>query len=152
MPVKRDTSRLSFSRLIVRCVCPAPFSINALTSKRSLIASAASHFGGFPVGDCRIVTVSASESSATSRTISASRLPASSLSGQITKSLPRKGVKSNFSAFLRVNAPAPPKVHVAGMPASIKACAHFSPSTQTILCSFKMFGILYKGRTSGAFG
>ena len=152
LPVNLEISRLSLRRLIVLCVWPAPFSTNSLTSKSSSIASAASHLGGLSVGGCSIVTVFASASMATSRTISASRLPASSLSGQTTKSLPLNGVKSNLSAFLRVNAPAPPRVHVAGMPASINAWAHFSPSTQTTRCSFKMFGILYRGRTSGAFG
>ena len=121
VPLKREIRRLSLRRLIERRVLPAPFAMNLSTSKLSSIASAASHLGGLPDGGCSTVTLSASESSATSRTISASLRPASSLSGQIRSSLPRNGVKSNFSAFFLVNAPAPPRVHVAGMPASIKA-------------------------------
>ena len=71
LPVNLDISRLSLRRLIVLCVWPAPFSTNSLTSNSSSIASAASHLGGLPVGGCNIVTVLASASMATSRTISA---------------------------------------------------------------------------------
>ena len=72
-------------------------------------------------------------------------MPGSSLSGQITTAFPARGLQS----VLSTGALAPFMAVVATMPASMSACAPFSPSTNTTWLAPVSAGWLYSGRGSG---
>ena len=135
-------SRLSSSSEIGFLILLSCDLMNFSMSKPSSRASAASHFSSLVDGICRVSVVLAPASFAPASTIRANFLPASSLSGHRMTSLLRSGVKSNFCAVFSESIPAPPIVQVAAYPSSVRASAHFSPSTQIILSAPNMFGML----------
>jgi len=113
-----------------------PLAMKPATSNPSAKASAASQPSGFSSGGSRMSHEVAPTARAACAAAVAYSQPGTSLSGHSSTALPASGDQS----VLSTGAFAPCIAVVATTPASMSACAHFSPSTRTMVSACAMPG------------